>query len=478
VIIDPYKRNPLPPEVAILDRSGNVRGESGSHELESLEKGVRVWADYDTVNLLVNEGHGEAICWNGEAIHWRHRNFPEDDASDDGWKPRRSDVHVIKLPFPDEPGRALSGLARWRDWLASYGAAPTGTMGSASWSLLRSTLEGELRTGEPFRNAPPLRLTVGGRQQLGPGGEGIYTGRLEQWDIPAAYAETLARLPYGGSWHTQSEMVEAGAGRRSLDWWSDDGRPVFVRAQVKIPDLPFGPLPRRPRGRSDPFLKLGLGCPYPVETTLQGFWTLQELLAAETAGCRILRVLEVWGHFAGGRRPFEPWWSAVREGRELHGFPGQLAKMTGNALWGRFCMDGRLGQRTIRSRGAKRLRSRPLVFRGGQPPAHDLAETVSGRVRARLYEAMVETGESLISAHTDGLWKRRDGEPIEGWRRKQRASRIELLTPQTLRYWPLPSGDPVSVVAGEPASTAEAAFEKQWAAAGYNEDSQVRRMVA
>lgn len=462
MIVERYKRFPLPPEVAILDPSGSVRGESGSHDLETLDPGVRVWSDYDTVHRLVMDGHGEALCWNGEAVHWRHRRFPEDDEKHGGWKNRGSDVHVIRLPFPDGHTRALNGLARWRDWLASYGAAPTGTMGSASWSLLRATLEGELRTGSPFRNAPPLRTTIGGRQQLGPAGPGETSGRLEQWDIPAAYAETLGTLAYGGHWHTRSEL-EAIAGKRDLDWWSEGGRPVFVRCQVRIPDLPFGPLPRRPRGRNDPYLRLGLGCAYPVECTLQGFWTLEEVRAAEAAGCRILRIVEVWAHLAGGRRPFAPWWDAVQAGRGMSGFPGQLAKMTGNALWGRFCMDGRDGRRTIRSMGSRRLGSRPSVFRGGQPPAHDLAETVSGRVRARLYAGMLVAGDRLVSAHTDGLWTERlSGDELDGWRRKQRASRLQVLNPQCLRYWPLPAGDPVSVVAGAPASETDRSFSSAW----------------
>ena len=58
----------------VSERDGLVVDEHGSRvDLDQIEPGVRVWADFDTVHRLVNEGRGEAVCWNGEAIHWRHR---------------------------------------------------------------------------------------------------------------------------------------------------------------------------------------------------------------------------------------------------------------------------------------------------------------------------------------------------------------------------------------------------------------------
>lgn len=109
--------------------------------------------------------------------------------------------------------------------------------------------------------------------------------------------------------------------------------------------------------------------------------------------------------------------------------------------------------------------TRPLVLRGGRPPAHDLAETVSGRVRSRLYARMVADGDRLVSAHTDGYWTRSHHVEEAGWRRKQRALRLELLSPQTLRYYP-PKSDPVTVFAGVAAGEASEAFDKAWGEAG------------
>jgi hypothetical protein len=459
MIVTQYKRTPVAPTVALLLPDATVVDEHGAVlEFDAWPEGTRCWGSYDTVRALINSGMGEAVCWNGEEIHWRRNVIDEP-----GWTSAPSDVHVLKLPLDDDQ-HALSILAltRWRDWLAEYGAAPTGTTGSAAWSLLRATLEGELRTSEPFAAAPPLRSTVGGRQELGPHGQGSYTGRLEQLDLPAAYASTLGMLPYGGRWYRTDDLLPEGVSR-DPDWWAAENRPCFVRCVVEVPELAYGPLPKRPLSRRDAMQTLGLGCEYPVGRRVQGLWSWQEVQQAEAHGCRVVKVLEVYGHFAGGRLPFAPWWEAVQAGRSMHGLAGLLAKMTGNALWGRFCADSRFGRRTIRSlRGAK-LVSRPLVFRGGQPPAHDLAETVSGRVRARLYGAMMEVGDRLVSAHTDGLWVE-GGLEIDGWRLKQEASRLDLLGPQCLRYWPVPAraDAPWVVFAGQPSRLAGEVFEQAW----------------
>ncbi len=238
---------------------------------------------------------------------------------------------------------------------------------------------------------------------------------------------------------------------------------------MTIPEgLAFGPLPRRPRRRLTTSESLQLGAEYPVGKRVQGVWTWQELEAAEQHDCTIVRVLETWVHLAGERQPFLPWWEAIQQGRALPGLAGLLAKTTGNALWGRFAMDTRHnGKRTIRSTGKDgRMVSRPFVAKGNRPPSHDLAETVSGRVRARLYGAMMLAGEDLLSAHTDGIWCRASHELLAGlpaWRRKQEARQLDLLDPQVLRYWPK-RGRPQTVFAGVPALLADDEFERQWAA--------------
>jgi hypothetical protein len=458
LIVDPYRRSPEPPTVCLLSAEGSIISEHGETvDPDAWPDGYRCWTDFDTARTLVTEGRGESLCWNGEEIRWRSRRFEE------GWKHRPSDVAVLKLPFPESQERTLHALCAWRDWLARYGASPTGTTGSAAWSLLRATIDARLVCSAG--SVPPLLQTVGGRVEIGPGGAGLYVGKLAQVDMQAAYASALAGLKYGGEWFRSGELPGA---RHGPEWWAGEGsRPVFARVRLRVPDRRYGPVIRRPRRRMTAmqlFFSQLYEDRYPAGCRLQGVWTWQEIAAAVDAGATLERVDEFWVHLAA-RRPFAAWWEAVQAGRALPGLAGSLAKMTGNALWGRFCMDVRTqGVRTVRSRNGK-LVARKLPLRGGMRPAHDLAETVSGRVRAELYRLMVRADDRLLSAHTDGAWVREPFHVETPWRVKQPARRLELLDPQVLRYWPRPAhrSEPWLVYAGMPAGLASAAFEKAWA---------------
>ena len=463
MIIAPYKRPPSPPTVAVLVDHQTVVDEDGKSWLPGLTpKDMRVFVDYDGVRRITNAGHGEALCWNAEEIRWR----PARPAGEDGWHPRPTDVFVLKLPFPDEVELALLGLVKWRDWLERYGASPTGTAGSAAWSLLRARLEGTLFTGSGDR--PPLVQTMGGRMLLGPAGQGSFVGDLRHVDMSAAYASTLAEMSYGGVWHRRSQLPSDFRGRPP-EWWALAGRPCFVRARVRVPvRMAPAPLIRRPRARMSPmeaYVDQLMNVRYPSGVVMRGLWTQQELAGAEEAGCRIIEVTDVYVHL-GGWPAFAPWWAAIAEGRRMRGFAGSLAKITGNALWGRFCMIPGAGRKTVRAVRKGRVRTRPVRQAGGQPPAHDLAEAVSGQVRARLYDAVRVAGDRLVSAHTDGLWaKGLDvSELPEGWRLKGRARRLDVIDPQAIRYWPRPSHErePFYVFAGRPPMEQPAAFEAAW----------------
>lgn len=468
MIVEPYRRTPAAPTVALLLPDGRVHDELGrdypaAHlQQRYAAEGVRCWCDYDTVRRLVADGHGEALCWNGEEIRWRPKAW--DTA---GWHVRPSDVAVIKLTFP-QLGRALWGLGRWRDWLARWEAAPAGgTMGSAAWSLLRATLDRTLFTGSG--DPPPLLQTMGGRTLIGPSGQGVYRGRLNHLDMEAAYASTLAGVCYGGRWHRQSDLPA----RRTPEQWTGEGRPLFARCTVRVPsNVTPGPLIRRPRRKMTPmelYVDQLMNDRFPSGTRLTGLWTWQEIQAAVDAGCRLVKVDDLWVHL-GGWYPFARWWRAVQEGRQLAGLAGTLAKMTGNALWGRFCMTPGVGVKTIRSRKGRRTVERPAATTGGLRPSHDLAETVSGQVRAQLFQAVRLAGDRLVSAHTDGLWA--DGvEPAElgdGWRLKGHARRLDLIDPQCLRYWPYPSHElePFHVMAGYAPAEQEQAFNRLWTILG------------
>lgn len=505
MIVEPYVKTPAAPTVAILTPEGVPVSERGQIlDLDDWPAGHRLWASYETVYALVRTGRGEALCWNHEEIRWRHRRFEE------GWTKRASDAAIVKIPFDQlSLESSLSSFVAWRNWLASWGASPTGTSGSAAWSLLRASLQRKLFTGSGER--PPLDRTVGGRQQMGPAGQGSFSGKLVHLDLPAAYASTLAGLRYGGQW-LESPWVVA-------ERYAGSDHPVFVRARVRVPAGLLGPLVSRQRRKPRSFMEsMLLGQTYPSGRVIQGVWTWEEVAAAEQAGATIVKVLQAWVH-RSGHHPFWPWWEAIQEGRRMPGLAGQLAKVTGNALWGRFCMDSSAGVRSIRSKNGT-LTARPMVGGSQSWPAHDLAETVSGRVRAKLYGLMVEAGDSLVSAHTDGAWIKGDDDgPLQdaerstavsrrqrdlregrghdsgtrvaraedgtgaasggcrrdlaggalgrGWRVSAHARRLDLLDPQTLRYYPTPptaDGGPMVVYAGVPAERAEAMFDKRWEA--------------
>jgi hypothetical protein len=339
-------------------------------------------------------------------------------------------------------------------------------------SLLRATLEATLfcTMGE----APPLLQTMGGRLEMGAAGAGSFTGQLEQWDMPAAYAAEIGALSYGGRWWRSDDLGV----QHDPEWWAQRGRPVFVRGRVNVPAGVMGPLIRRPKKRTS-MLRLHLEAmtvPRFPAGSLEGIWTWHELQAALERGCELRQIRDCYVHL-GGRPVFAPWWAAVQDGRSARGLAGALAKMTGNALWGRFCMDVSIqGDRTIRRRpkGRRRLVQEHVPHRGAGPkPAHDLAETVSGRVRARLYRAMVAAGDTLISAHTDGLWLRHSDAVAQlerdGWRMKEAARRLDVIDPQTLRYWRRRRAEPDYVMAGRTALEAPEAFAKLWTQGGFDD---------
>ncbi|HVM66934.1 MAG TPA: hypothetical protein VMU14_18845, partial [Acidimicrobiales bacterium] len=437
----------------MLTEAGAIVDEDGTwHDPDDVPAGTRVFGQWDVVRLHMKAGRGEALCWNNEEIRWRSTPHPGEVE----WKRRPGDVYVLRLPLTEQltPAVFLRGLVEWRDWLAGVRAAPTGTSGSSAMSLLRARLERRVVCGDGER--PPLRQTRGGRLQLGPAGQGRFEGKLVQLDLPSAYATLLGEAFYGGVWQRVDH-----SGRAFTYWW-ESPRPLFVRADVTVPrGLGFGPLsrsfPRRVHyAEMQVYSKAtypdGSSWLYPVGRRLSGVWTRAELEAAISVGCKV-KLREAWVQRSSAQ-PFLPWLESVRDGRRRLGGVGELlVKLTGNALWGRFCLDPAVGgKRSIRDGHGSRL----LAFRPAPPPAHDLAEYVSGTTRGLLYGLMAWAGERLLSANTDGAWVRDDGsEPPAGWRVKARAHRLDLLQPSCLRYWPVGSRWPRVVFSGVPAIEAD-----------------------
>ena len=455
-MISPYK-NPRPfRELAWLMDHELVVAEQGPDRygvepLEvALEAGRQVWAPAELLRELTRAGHGSAVLWRFVAIGWHPSRAAEK------WP-----VRGLQVDAPAEPFDAIAGLCQWRDWLQRYGAAPAGSLGGSGLSLVKATLERPLWTS--IGDVPPIRFTVGGRQETATPAPAHYFGRLHHSDIPAAYAQTLGAVLYGGRWQRYGpelfELMERRADK-------NPGTLVYVRAVVEVPELDDR-LPAIPEGHRGPLLDRPRKQPaevatlfwtieerFPAGRKIQGTWTLAELRAAELAGARVRRVLDVWTHESGAR-PFEPWLAAVHVGRELGGFAGRLAKATGNATWGQFAIAK--GRRKVVAKG----RQAELPLRGGNPSqrAFDLAEHIAGEVRSRLYAGMLEAGPELITAHTDGLWT--SGPAIAGWRLDDEAHELRIFDAQHYAY--RLAGEPWSyVVAG--VLDPETDFEQRWAA--------------
>lgn len=457
--IEPYKLYPVAPYMALLCPSGNIFHETmGFLSYESCPGSTQIWASYETVGELLAQEKGEALTWNGTPIRW-HPN-----RTDGKWGKGQNDARVLRLDFPTSHYDALEALCLWRDWLAQYGASPLGSLGSTGFSLLRARLKEPLWCSAG--DLPPLYATIGGRQELAVP-IGSYTGFFRHHDLPAAYAKTLGELRYGGRWREVSTRYPFEAAN---SW----GMLCFIRAKIKIPStLQIGPLPKRPHGRPSVWTQVLMPTPYPRNTTLQGIWTLEEIQAAVKAGCKIKKILNIWVHITEDEssKPFGSWWKAIQEGRAIGGFAGALAKASGNALWGQFCISE--GRRSVqywrRTKHGPIRESSSLPMGASRPNAFDLAESITGRVRAKLYNFMVSAGENLISAHTDGAWCRDNGWPgLPEWRSKDTAERIDILTPQTLRYIKPRSKAFTYCVAGVPSPLAPEVFQKTWEANGFD----------
>lgn len=461
--IDPYKLNPVPPRLALLLENGNVLHEDdGECQYFDVPKGTQIWGSYDTVGFLMAQEQGEALAWNGSPIRWHPRHISTSN--------RGQNTNVLRLDFPAQPIRAIEGLGFWRDWLSQYGATTLSSMGSSAFSLLRARLPRPLWCS--IGELPPIYCTIGGRQELGVK-PGTYTGEFRHYDLQAAYAKTLGHMRYGGRWREVSPRYPYQAA-------NSKGMLCFVRARIEVPELSFGPLPRRPKGRPTVWQQVLFPTEYPTHTTIQGVWTTEELDTALEVGCKLKKILNVWVHITENDtdRPFAVWWKAIQDGRKMPGFAGMLAKATGNALWGQFCISE--GKRSIQSWRREhgqlvRIWSEVEVV-STRPPAFDLAETITGRVRAKLYGFVTSVGSSFISAHTDGAWIRSDSDNRERhfsdsneWRTKDVAERIDILTPQSLRYRTESGSDFLYCMAGIPSPLAVDAFKSAWVANGLGE---------
>lgn len=528
MIVRPYSpdraRRSLP--VVLVDAEGMAWDEHGSgasvlhpsfaHPPGPSSQTHAAYIGRDDARELITAGRGAGIYWRDRLIEWRPT----------------PGVGVRVLPADNAPpsfSDRLLGLVLWAGWLHHHGvevagrgpdAAPA-SIGSASMRLLRATLAAPLWCSAPVSELPPIHGVIGGRQEsVAPGS---YDGPVALWDMRAAYASTLATTPYGGRWRHLGRATA-----RRMDWpgITAAGTPAFLRCRVRMTsgDGP-GPLPRRPRAHRSHVDSDLRPVEYPRTGVIQGTWTATEVLAAARAGAEI-RILDGWLHMVdSAARPFGPWWDVIAEGRDDPGYAGTLAKMTGNALVGAFHIDrGNLKRRVWFEHRARH--SERVKMTGTVRPAWDLAEHVTGTVRARLYaDALLPLGDRVLACHTDSVWitadKRRssddrtdrnraDGDHVErpsrtaeigrparrgdhvetdlfprerslvgvrgspGWRHDDTAEVIDLIDSQHLAY--RRPGDPRThyKMAGVPDADCEHAMDQLWTAS-FGQGSPQRR---
>ena len=451
MIIHPAGRRRDLVRAAVLHDEGRARSldDGRLHDLARMPKGLRVYVSWEQADELARAGKGELIAWGDEPIRWRAHRHGDSHR-------RRSDAVIVKIPC-DTRKEFEHGLAAWCDWLHSYSTDPGWSLGGTSMSLLRRTLDIPLPT--TLGSLPPPRWTLGGRQQCFVEPGTVVRGAV-QLDLPAAYTHVIGGLRYGGAWR------EAGDG-----WtlWPQNGYPALARADVRLPrELSVGPLHRRPARRPDSGVEeIAPTVPYPTSGRLTGLWTYQELEQAANVGAHI-KIRKAWIH-AGGDLVFADWHDAIMEGRALPGYAGQLAKATGNALWGQFVIDDRKRLQVQRWNGSYKTLA-VQASRGHQVRAWDVGEIVCGTVRARLYEALALFGEDVICCHTDGLWVRDSaqvnalGLAIDGWRIKSDVAELHILDQQKYRYREHRARTYRTVFSGVPASRADEVFQRLWAA--------------
>lgn len=420
-MISPYKRSPKVPPVGLLRSDRRVVLEDGSTRgLFGLDPAwkLRVYADRETVRPFVVAGQGEAIRWNDTWIRWE-----------------TGGPSVTLLGgYIGQDDEAAAGLFAWRGWLKDEGAC-VGSTGAASMSLLRATLARPLLVngGDP----PPLGEVIGGRQQAGvpPG----HYAAFAAWDMQAAYTRTMGNLIYPPWWIGTNELP------------ADEELPSFARARVSIPPrVPWGPLPKRRRAPLRSGLVRRMAHREYPGGRIQGIWSGAELRAARAAGCTV-KVLQAWIMIGRPTRPFVPWLEAVERGREMPGVAGLLAKMTGNALWGRVIY---FGERTGISFRDRSFHVRKLPIPGHGIPATDIAELVCSSVRARLYtDAIMPHAARVLSVHTDGALIADSDFGVDfppDWRMKDHGSNLTYIGPQAYAYTPSDSSGLKIKLAGTP----------------------------
>lgn len=456
MLVDTYLTKPKHTFMAVLIDQDKILHEDGKeYRLEDVPKDTRIWSSWDhkVQHIWRDLKIGEVLVYSEDPIRWRKETKEEDHFW--GTFSNAQDIYLLKTHhFPTNDIEALNAFMEWRDWIEEYGGKASGTVASVSWSIWRATLSKPFVSPRDWPRA--VKFPIGGRLVPCIEENSAWMGDFIQWDLQAAYSRKLGTIKFGGLESKWVEVKETSHYREL----AAKGIPVYVTARVWVPGMRYGPLPER-RQKYSPFSYIPIR--YWTNRQIYGTWTIQEIEQAELAGCTV-KIDRIWVH-SGGELNFERWWLAIEDGREnLQGFARYLAKVTGNSLWGQFAF--REKKRKIRWFGEDGKRDHRIIQPrlGNRPQSPELADQLSGQIRAELYEMIRLAEGGLMQANTDGAWvQNQDGwMPPDQWRIKNRARYMEFIDASNYRFWEPDTENPTYIMAGVPMDWQETLFEQTW----------------
>lgn len=450
-------------DVAILlDKNTILLEDETEWPYKATPRHTKIFASKKVIDEIWNvQKVGEVLKYDGNIVKWREK-CPSRYRSKISWPNDSLEVTVVNSrSFPDDPLKAVEAYADWRDWVEQNQGNIIGSNSSTSWSIFKASLGGRWET--PFQGVPGITHPIGGRLLPCKSLWTTFHGDYIQWDLYSAYTRRLATLAFGGIGSQWKEVSK----NANFDRMIERGLCVYIEATVRFGRKKFpvslGPLPIR-RTEYHPRPQSNLS--FPLEGTITGIWTYEEVRDAESIGARVC-VSRAFVHFATGRRyHHRDWFRIIQEGRNnLSGYSKSLAKQTGNALWGRYAMRIRPAKTVWRNSEGKRewIKHPARTLKRNQ--CMELADQLCGKIRSDLYELAISAGDNCIQGNTDGAWiKNVEGwkPPSDDWRIKRRAVQIDIIDDATYRYWEEGKETPTYIVPGINSDYTEEYFNRHW----------------
>lgn len=348
---------------------------------------------------------------------------------------KKSNTRIVFLPQdipPQDTLEAFTAFATYMEWLASLNVYPTARSG---WStlgrhLFLASLESPVRFFGMMANG---RASLYGGRKNAP-----FPGRyrnVTKWDITAAYTSAL-----GG--YLMPRMLEAVRSDPICILSEETDGIAF--AIVRVPEMPFPPLPLRADKHLVRLTKWKTG-------EICGWWAFAELRLAREVGCKVKIVSAFRGRLY--HNDFAVWQSFIRAGRRLPNGAAGFAKHHGNVLWSSFSTTP--SRILVKEYSADR---KPTIIRITPPgmdftlPTAYIASLIAASVRVRLHSETLMphgiTNERVVHCDTDGVISDKETPPIGehgtrlgNWRKVKEIPLIEIKSPNAYRYTCFDCGD-------------------------------------